>query len=120
MRDQRFRAEQSSPETSWKKSKSLALATLLFRLSPARSETREQWIELGAKAHSAFGAFIPAGIRIDLDARDGSRPARGGLRVTLGQVADPHYQYTSIWVSNAEIPFISQLAAILNNRCRSG
>jgi hypothetical protein len=70
MRDQRFRAEQSSPETSWKKSKSLALATLLFRLSPARSETREQWIELGAKAHSAFGAFIQAGIRVGLDARE--------------------------------------------------
>ena len=39
MRDQRVRAGQSSPETSLKKL--LALALLLFGLSPARSETRE-------------------------------------------------------------------------------
>jgi hypothetical protein len=66
MRDQRFRADESSPETSWKKSKLLALTLLLFGISPARSETREHWIELGPKGHGAFGAFIPVGIRIGL------------------------------------------------------
>jgi hypothetical protein len=33
--------------------------------SACRSEIREPWIELGA---GGFGAFIPAGIRMGLDA----------------------------------------------------
>jgi len=35
----------------------------------SRSETRDQWIELGAR-DGGFGALIPVGIRIDLDALD--------------------------------------------------
>jgi formylmethanofuran dehydrogenase subunit E len=34
----------------------------------ARAETPEEWIALGARVHGGFGAFIPIGIRIGLDA----------------------------------------------------
>jgi hypothetical protein len=34
----------------------------------ARAETPQEWIELGARVHGGFGAFIPLGIRIGLDA----------------------------------------------------
>lgn len=34
----------------------------------ARAETPAEWIALGARVHGAFGAFIPVGIRIGLDA----------------------------------------------------
>ena len=33
-----------------------------------RAETPEEWVTLGARVHGAFGAFIPVGIRIGLDA----------------------------------------------------
>jgi hypothetical protein len=119
MRDQRFRAEQSSPETSWKKSKLLAFAAFVWHLSgPFRNPGALD--RTRCKGHGAFDAFIPVGIRIGLARGNGSRPTRGGFSVTPGPVTWHPYQYTSIWVSNAEIPFISQLAAILNNRCRSG
>jgi formylmethanofuran dehydrogenase subunit E len=66
-----------------RKSKLLALALpLLLGVSPARSETPEQWIELGAKVHGAFGAFIPVGIRIGLDARERLKADARGLSVT--------------------------------------
>lgn len=45
----------------------LIIAVLLFPLT-ARAETPEEWIALGARVHGAFGAFIPLGIRIGLDA----------------------------------------------------
>jgi formylmethanofuran dehydrogenase subunit E len=35
---------------------------------PARSETPEEWITLGTRVHGGFGAFIPLGIKIGLDA----------------------------------------------------
>ena len=61
----------------------LALALpLLLGVSPARSETPEQWIELGAKVHGAFGAFIPVGIRIGLDAKERLKADARGLGVT--------------------------------------
>ena len=34
----------------------------------ARAETPEEWVALGARVHGAFGALIPVGIRIGLDA----------------------------------------------------
>jgi formylmethanofuran dehydrogenase subunit E len=34
----------------------------------ARAETPDEWIALGARIHGAFGAFIPLGIKIRLDA----------------------------------------------------
>src|SRR5262245_13951310 len=44
----------------------LVLTTALT--TPARSETPEEWFNLGARTHGGFGAFIPVGIRIGLDA----------------------------------------------------
>ena len=35
---------------------------------PARAESPEEWIALGTRVHGGFGAFIPLGIRIGLDA----------------------------------------------------
>jgi hypothetical protein len=40
---------------------------LLFSFSVG-AETPEEWIALGARVHGGFGAFIPLGIRIGLDA----------------------------------------------------
>jgi formylmethanofuran dehydrogenase subunit E len=51
--------------------------------SPAHSETREQWIELGARIHGGFGAFIPVGIRIGLDAREKLKADLRDLSVTF-------------------------------------
>jgi formylmethanofuran dehydrogenase subunit E len=46
-----------------------ALVSLLTAVAPAaRAETPEEWIALGARVHGGFGAFIPVGIRIGLDA----------------------------------------------------
>ena len=47
----------------------LIVALLLsLSLSSAFSETPEEWIALGARVHGAFGAFIPLGIKVGLDA----------------------------------------------------
>jgi hypothetical protein len=35
---------------------------------PARAESPEEWIALGTRVHGGFGAFIPLGVRIGLDA----------------------------------------------------
>jgi formylmethanofuran dehydrogenase subunit E len=64
----------------------LAVAAILLTLTsvcPAHAETREQWIELGARIHGAFGAFIPVGIRIGLDAKEQLRADARGLSVTF-------------------------------------
>jgi hypothetical protein len=34
----------------------------------AMAETPEEWVKLGARVHGGFGAFIPVGIKIGLDA----------------------------------------------------
>ena len=49
------------------KTATIAALLLLLPLS-ARAETPEEWIALGARVHGAFGAFIPLGIKIGLDA----------------------------------------------------
>ena len=36
--------------------------------SSSNAETPDEWIALGARVHGAFGAFIPVGIKIGLDA----------------------------------------------------
>jgi hypothetical protein len=47
----------------------VAFAVIAMALvGPARAETPEQWIALGARVHGGFGSFIPLGIRIGLDA----------------------------------------------------
>jgi formylmethanofuran dehydrogenase subunit E len=60
-----------------------ALCGALMLLSlPAQAETPAHWIELGARAHGAFGAFIPIGIRIGLDAKERIKAEPRGLAVT--------------------------------------
>ncbi|MFM7569894.1 MAG: formylmethanofuran dehydrogenase subunit E family protein [Betaproteobacteria bacterium] len=47
----------------------LLCAAALGALSPsAHSQTPEEWIRLGSYVHGGFGALIPVGIRIGLDA----------------------------------------------------
>ncbi len=49
--------------------KVLYVATaILFLMAPAKAETPDEWVKLGARVHGGFGAFIPLGIRIGLDA----------------------------------------------------
>jgi len=36
----------------------------------AQAETPDEWIALGTRVHGGFGAFIPLGIRIGLDAME--------------------------------------------------
>jgi formylmethanofuran dehydrogenase subunit E len=36
----------------------------------SRAETPDEWVALGTRVHGFFGGFIPAGIRIGLDARE--------------------------------------------------
>jgi formylmethanofuran dehydrogenase subunit E len=43
-------------------------AALLLAGIPAKAETPDEWVTLGARVHGGFGAFIPLGIRIGLDA----------------------------------------------------
>ncbi len=60
-----------------------ALWSILILLSlPAQAETPAQWIELGARVHGGFGAFIPIGIRIGLDAKERIKADPRGLAVT--------------------------------------
>jgi formylmethanofuran dehydrogenase subunit E len=59
------------------------LCALLIMLGlPAQAETPAQWIELGARVHGGFGAFIPIGIRIGLDAKERIKAEPRGLTVT--------------------------------------
>jgi hypothetical protein len=49
--------------------RTIATTLILTALvSPVSAETPEEWISLGARVHGAFGAFIPLGIKIGLDA----------------------------------------------------
>jgi hypothetical protein len=61
--------------------KTVLCAALLLSL-PTQAETPTQWIELGARVHGAFGAFIPIGIRIGLDAKERIKADPRGLTVT--------------------------------------
>jgi len=64
----------------------LAVATIILALTgiqPVHSETPEQWVELGARIHGAFGAFIPVGIRIGLDAKEKLKAEARGLTVNF-------------------------------------
>jgi formylmethanofuran dehydrogenase subunit E len=64
----------------------LAVAAIFLTLTSLRlahAETREQWIELGARIHGAFGAFIPVGIRLGLDAKEKLKADARGLSVTF-------------------------------------
>jgi formylmethanofuran dehydrogenase subunit E len=56
-------------------------AALVMFGSIGHAETPEEWIKLGARIHGAFGAFIPVGIRIGLDARERLKAAPRELAV---------------------------------------
>jgi len=61
----------------------IALVAVSAISGAGRAETPEQWIELGARVHGGFGAFIPAGIRIGLDALERLKAERRGVTVTF-------------------------------------
>lgn len=48
----------------------VALLGCLLASAPAIAETAEEWVRLGARVHGGYGAFIPVGIKIGLDAVD--------------------------------------------------
>jgi hypothetical protein len=53
--------------------KMMRVGVLVFAIatcgsSSSKAETPDEWIALGARVHGAFGAFIPLGIKIGLDA----------------------------------------------------
>jgi formylmethanofuran dehydrogenase subunit E len=49
--------------------KRIFVALLLVCLPLAgRAETPDEWVKLGSRVHGGFGAFIPLGIKIGLDA----------------------------------------------------
>jgi hypothetical protein len=48
----------------------------------ARAETPEEWVVLGARVHGGYGAFIPLGIKIGLDAVDRLKTKPRELAVT--------------------------------------
>lgn len=44
------------------------VAAMTGAARPAQAETVEEWIAVGTRVHGGFGAFIPVGIRIGLEA----------------------------------------------------
>ena len=48
----------------------IALLAALIAPIAVHAETPEEWIALGTRIHGGFGAFIPLGIRIGLDAAE--------------------------------------------------
>ena len=63
----------------------LALLTVLVVAVPSRAETPEEWVEFGTRIHGFFGGFIPAGIRIGLDAKERLKAEPRGLSVLYYQ-----------------------------------
>jgi hypothetical protein len=61
----------------------LAVVGGSLALSAGHAETPEEWIKLGARVHGGFGAFIPAGIRIGLDALERLKAEPRGVAVTF-------------------------------------
>jgi len=73
-----------------------AALSMSLGCSPARSETREQWIEWGAKVHGPFGTFIPVGIRIGVDAKDRRTADARGLTVVYSSGAKPPHPFNRL------------------------
>lgn len=44
------------------------MVAVMLAIGGARAESPEEWAKLGARVHGGYGAFIPLGIRIGLDA----------------------------------------------------
>ena len=55
---------------------------LMGALISARAETPDEWIALGTRVHGGFGAFIPLGIKIGLDAVEKLKAEPRTLTVT--------------------------------------
>jgi formylmethanofuran dehydrogenase subunit E len=45
-----------------------ALISVVMAVGSARAESPEEWVKLGARVHGGYGAFIPLGVKIGLDA----------------------------------------------------
>src|SRR5262245_13103841 len=63
-----FSPESYDLEAAYQMKRTLFAALLLLLPLSAKAETPEEWVALGARVHGAFGAFIPLGIKIGLDA----------------------------------------------------
>jgi len=59
----------------------LALALAILAFGSARAETPDEWVALGARVHGAYGAFIPLGVKIGLDALDRLKAKRREVAV---------------------------------------
>jgi FmdE protein associated with molybdenum formylmethanofuran dehydrogenase len=46
----------------------MLVAIAISTVTSVRAETPEQWVTLGTRIHGFFGAYLPVGIRIGLDA----------------------------------------------------
>lgn len=64
-----------------RQSLAIAATTLCFSF-PAFAETPEEWSKLGARVHGGYGAFIPLGVRIGLDAVQRLKAVPRSLNVT--------------------------------------
>lgn len=60
----------------------LFAAVLALGVVPAKAETPDEWVTLGARVHGGFGSFIPLGIKIGLDAVDRLKAKPRTLAVT--------------------------------------
>ena len=58
------------PEGGYQMRRALFAALMVLLPLTVKAETPDEWIALGARVHGAFGAFIPLGIKIGLDAVD--------------------------------------------------
>ena len=63
----------------------LLVTLLALAAVSAQAETPEEWVALGTRVHGFFGGFIPAGIRIGLDAVERLKAPPRGLSVLYYQ-----------------------------------
>ena len=64
----------------------VALSVLVAAaITPTKAETPEEWVALGTRIHGFFGGFIPAGIRIGLDAKERLKAEPRGLSILYNQ-----------------------------------
>jgi formylmethanofuran dehydrogenase subunit E len=63
----------------------LLLAGVFLGSLPSAAETPEEWVQLGTRVHGFFGGFIPAGIRIGLDAMQRLKSEPRGLSILYYQ-----------------------------------
>jgi formylmethanofuran dehydrogenase subunit E len=63
----------------------IVLVLAMLVVAPSRAETPEEWVQLGTRVHGFFGGFIPAGIRIGLDAMQRLKAEPRGLTIVYYQ-----------------------------------